>query len=130
MTATEATIAVRLHLISWTGLSDIGPRVYNRRAPNGSAIPYVVYQRVSAVREYTHSGPDRLPTMRVQYVVWDSDPSRLSSLGDALVDALEAMRGDVTAAIQSVIDRPDNIKLPNGQSLDGIQVDAFLRYRE
>lgn len=130
MTATEAVIAMRLHLISWPGLADIGNRVYNRKAPNGATAPYVVYQRISAARGYTHQGGDRAPRIRVQLVLWDTTPSRLSQLGDALVDALEAMSDGITATIETVFDREDTVKLPNGDTLEAIQVDAFLSYHE
>lgn len=108
----------------------VGDRVYGRRLRSGSAYPAVVYQRISRATTYTQQGSDRLPTMRVQFVIWDTDPGRLIEAGDELIRALEAMRLGGPTFVENAFDREDSIALPGGQRADGYQVDAMIMYRE
>lgn len=120
------------HLRAHPGLApSIGQRIYFRRLPASPQYPCIVYQRISEQRGYTHSGPDRLPAMRVQFVVWDTDPARVVVLGQALVAALEAFHAGGPTTIETVFDRPDDdLKTPQGQRIEGVQVDALIPYRE
>ena len=123
--------ALVAHLRAHPGLSAlVGQRIYFKRLPATPQYPCIVYQRISEQRGYTHSGPDRLPAMRVQFVAWDTDPVRVLAVQQALIAALESCNLGGPTTIETVFDRPDDIKTPQGQRVEGVQVDAVIPYRE
>ena len=81
-------------------LSDIlsvGTRIFPKRAPEGTVIPYVTYERVSAQRTYTHDPFPELPWVRVRVSFACVGQTALESisLGNEVVAALSSYSGDM-----------------------------------
>ncbi len=63
--------ALKLELEAQAGLSAlIGDRLYYVTAPQDVAEPYVVFFKVSSVREHSHDGASNLATSRFQFSVF------------------------------------------------------------
>ncbi len=48
----------------------VSARVYPMTAPQGTALPYIVYQQISAVRDHTMDGPSGYTDSRYQLTCW------------------------------------------------------------
>lgn len=74
-----------------TGIAAIvDTRVYSDEAPQDSALPYVVYQRISSGRQYSLTGYSNLENPRVQIDCYASTKSGAVALSDAVVAAMRA----------------------------------------
>jgi hypothetical protein len=76
-----------------------GGRRFWLRAPQGTAFPYVVMQRISGVRDYTMNAPSGYVASRVQFDVYAESYGTVKFTARALVDALSGHKG---GAIQGV----------------------------
>lgn len=85
----------------YTYLSDtlsVTTRVYPKRAPEGSVLPYVTFERVSAQRTYTHDPFDEtLAWVRARVSLACVSTSMLASveLAEELVAALSGYQGEM-----------------------------------
>lgn len=67
----------------------VADRIYPLVAPQEAALPYLVYQRISTVRERSHSGPSGLAHPRFQITAAAEEYSTLRDLANAVRGALD-----------------------------------------
>jgi hypothetical protein len=70
-----------------------GGRRHWGRAPQGVALPYVVMQRISGIRDYVTSGPSGYVQSRVQFDVYAEKYDAAKAVARALVAALSGHSG-------------------------------------
>lgn len=75
--------------------SIISTRMWPSRRPQGSAVPSLVYQRISTPRRSTHTGPSGLAWPRFQFSCWGATLNAASDLADQLRFALDGYQGTV-----------------------------------
>ena len=91
MAAIEA--AIYSHLTAQAGLTAlIGTRLYPLKAPDSATDPYVVYTKVSAVREVSHSGTSNLTQARIRFGCWSADYLTAKNVSLQIVKALNGIR--------------------------------------
>ncbi len=73
-------------------------RVYPVLAPQGAAIPYVTFQRISGPRVYHMGGATGLARVRMQVDCFAADYVAVKALATAVRGALEAQRGSLGGA--------------------------------
>ena len=69
--------------------STVGTRIYPAVAPNSATLPYLVYRKVSADKQYAHSGASSLSFDRLQVSVFSTGYVTGKALAGAVVTALE-----------------------------------------
>ena len=91
---------VRAFLLASEAVTDIvADRVFPAPAPQNTPAPYVTFQRITADRNYTIQGPDRLTGALLQIDCWSDAPEYQGSysaaklLGKAVRNALHGFRG-------------------------------------
>jgi hypothetical protein len=77
-------------------LALVSTRVYPVVAPQGTTLPYVVYQRISSGREYALDGYCGLENSRMQVDVYADTEKEAWAVADAVTTA---MRGSTTFAV-------------------------------
>lgn len=89
---------LRTRLIA-TGTS-AGERIYPVRMPpkDKQTFPLLVYQRISAPRQYTHGGDARLTEPRIQYSAWAETYDEMVALTLEVVGALSGWK-DASAGV-------------------------------
>jgi hypothetical protein len=73
-----------------------GGRIYPLSAPQSVVTPYVVYQRISAVRLRTLDGPEGRSMPRMQIDAYATTWLAARALADAIRQALDGFDGTVT----------------------------------
>ena len=77
-----------------SGLSTtVSTRIYPATAPQGVAKPYIVYRKVSANRQYAHSGQSSLTFDRVQVSVFSTEYLVAKGLVSTLFTTMEGWTG-------------------------------------
>jgi hypothetical protein len=76
-----------------------GGRRHWGRAPQGVALPYVVMQRISGIRDYVTTGPSGYVQSRVQFDVYASTYGSARTTARALVAALSGHSGGTIQGI-------------------------------
>jgi hypothetical protein len=66
----------------------VASRIYALKLPQPPTLPAVTYQRISAQRDHTLSGPSGLVRSRVQIDAWGRTYSEAKSVADAVRRAL------------------------------------------
>ena len=69
--------------------SAVGTRIYPLVAPQKTTLPYLTYSKVSAVKQYTHSGSASLSNDRIQISVFSTGYLAGKTIAGAVVTALE-----------------------------------------
>ena len=69
--------------------STVGTRIYPTVAPSSATLPYLVYFKVSADKQYAHSGASSLSVDRVQVSVFSTGYLVAKNIAAAVVTALE-----------------------------------------
>lgn len=82
---------IRDQIIAATTL--VGSRVYPIKLPQQATFPAVRYIRISAIRDYTHSGRDCLPAARFQIDVFDDSYTGVRAAWDEVRKALDGYSG-------------------------------------
>jgi hypothetical protein len=90
--AVEEEITNALHGVA-------GGRRFWVRAPQSTALPYVVMQRISGIRDYVTSGPSGYVQSRVQFDVYASTYGTARTTARALVAALSGHSGGTIQGI-------------------------------
>lgn len=70
-----------------------GGRRFWVRAPQGTALPFVVMQRISGIRDYVNSGPSGYVESRVQFDIYADTYTAAQVEARALVSALSGHSG-------------------------------------
>lgn len=68
-------------------------RIYPMVLPQDPTFPALVYQRVSAVREESQSGPSGLAHPRIQFSCWGAEYPAAKRLSEALRKTLDGFNG-------------------------------------
>lgn len=71
----------------------LGTRVHAVTAPQNETLPYVVFQRVSVIRQRAFGGPLGLPRLRYRVQAWADDFDAMRAVADALRALLDGHRG-------------------------------------
>jgi len=95
-----------------------GQRIYPLRALQTAVKPFVLYQRISSVRQHSHDGPSGLarPRFQVRCVAGSYGQSR--QLADAVRNTLDGYSGTVGSV------RIDGIIFQNEIDTDDVALDA------
>jgi len=77
----------------------ISDRFYPLRAPQGAALPYAVYQRISTPRIRSQSGPSGLARPRFQVTCYASSYSQSRQLANLMRISLDGFRGTMGGGV-------------------------------
>lgn len=88
---------LRAHLLPYVA-SQVGARVAWELRPQGGALPAVSLTMVSAPRDYTMQGRDRLTGYLVQVDAWAGTLSVRENLAAAIITALDEVGGGALKA--------------------------------
>lgn len=78
------------HLSNDPGLAPLTDnRVFNRRAPQGVVVPFLVWRRVTVERFPAMGGSARVVNSRIQIEAFAGDEDSVEELAQALVDSLD-----------------------------------------
>jgi hypothetical protein len=114
--------------------SEVGTRIFPTRSPEGTQLPYVTYQRVSASRIYTHDPfPDDLAWVRARISIACVATTALGSIdvADAVISALSGYDGDMEGLSLGKVDVINEIDAYDPQTkLYRRVVDVFVDYEE
>jgi hypothetical protein len=69
--------------------TSVGTRIYPAVAPQTATLPYIVYRKVSANKQYAHSGPLSLTFDRVQVSVFSTGYLAGKTIAGNAITALE-----------------------------------------
>lgn len=72
-------------------------RIYPLYARQTAVKPFIVYQRISSVREHSHSGPSSLARPRFQFRCAANTYGEARQLADAVRGALDGYKGTVAS---------------------------------
>ena len=82
------------YLISKTSITSlVSTRIYPLIAPEGSAWPFIIYQRIGSSHEHNMSGSSGLVTATVQIDAYAEAYSSAKSIGAAIRNVLDGYRG-------------------------------------
>jgi len=94
--ATELEEALTYKLANTAGVSAlVSDRIYPGIAPQGAALPYLTYQRVSGPRTYTFDGASGIEAPRIQIDCFAATYSGVKALATAVRAALSALTGNI-----------------------------------
>lgn len=78
------------HFSADPGLAPLtSDRVYNRRAPQGVVVPFLVWRRVTVERYAGMGGSARVVNSRIQIEAFAADEDGVEALAQAVVDSLD-----------------------------------------
>jgi hypothetical protein len=80
--------------------TSVGTRIYPAVAPLTATLPYLVYRKVSANKQYEHSGPSSLTFDRVQVSVFSAGYVAGKAIAQDVTVALEGW-GDAQAVFKA-----------------------------
>jgi hypothetical protein len=128
--AIEAAIWTTLH--GHSGLHALtGDRIYPGIAPEGAAVPYVTYRRVSGPREHAMGHDPGLASPRFQVDAWDDDYDGARAVADEVIDALQDWSGTVgTVVVNRSILEGDQDNYDAETERWQIAVDFIIWHRE
>lgn len=75
------------------GVAPVASRVYPTKLPQNATFPAIRYNRISALRDYTLTGPDCLPAARFQVDVFADTFTESRSVWELLRKALDGFEG-------------------------------------
>ena len=80
----------------------VGTRIYPVRLPEGTVLPAIAWQRISATRLYTHDSFEdtrAFVNARVQFSCWSNVPIEAIQVGEAVLLALSGYNGDMAGVL-------------------------------
>ena len=87
----------------------VATRVYAQTAPQGRALPFITYTRVSGMHYHDMTGIEGLANVRVQVDCWSDKYAQVKQLAERVRLALDGHQGDVgTFDVRSVLLESDN----------------------
>jgi hypothetical protein len=75
----------------------INTRMYPIVVPQSPTFPLITYSTISAIRGHHMTGPDRLPTQRMQIDAWATTFAVARSLADAIRERIDSFKGLMTS---------------------------------
>ncbi len=108
-----------------------GGRRHWGRAPQGTALPYIVIQRISGIRDNTMEGPSGYLQSRLQFDVYAETYGTARFTARALVDALSGYRGGTIQGVFIDSER-DLLAADTGEvsQLYRVSIDAQIHHQE
>ena len=110
----------------------VGDRIYPNLAPKDTPLPYLVYFKVSAARNYTHNGFANLQRVRMQvscfsdrYLTEGANVGA-KSLAQTLISVIEAWTG--ASGIQSSLVEDEKDLIDPDTKYYHVAVDFFVTY--
>lgn len=80
-------------IVTAAGTLSPGVAIYDGFAPQGVALPYVTFQRISTTRGETMTTPDTLTRVRVQFDAWAETIAAAQSMAEALRTLIDGHSG-------------------------------------
>jgi len=91
--------ALQYTLANTAGVSNlVGSRIYYVKAPQDVVKPYVVIQKISAIRFYAYSGESGLDDTRVQISIFATTYASCKAIAAAIQTAISAFVGTMGGA--------------------------------
>lgn len=111
----------------------VSDRVYPFRLPEGTALPAIAYQRISAQRTYTFDafGTPAWTRARIQFSCWGSTALEAIEVGEALLLSLSGYEGDMSGEL--IGSAMAEFELDDYQSQDRLYrrlLDVFISYED
>lgn len=92
----------------------VGDRIYPFRLKEGTVLPAIAWQRISAQRTYTHDlfvEANPWVRARVQVACWSNTPLQAIEVGEAVLSALSGytgdMEGEYIGSVTAEVERDD-----------------------
>ena len=104
-----------------SGVTLVGSRIYAGVAPQGTATPFIVYSKVSAEKQYAHSGAGGLTRDRLQVSVYSTGYLAAKKVVKQVETALESWPSVQAAFKQNELDLRDE-----ATNLFHVPVDYFI----
>lgn len=95
----------------------LAQRIYQNEAPEQTAKPYAVFDRISTVPTITHNGTTPLRTVRMQIDVYADSADQARAAADAVTDTLHLQKwvdGDVTVQL-CLLDNDASNSIPDAR---------------
>jgi hypothetical protein len=91
-------MSIESEFFTWlkTNVPLVSNRVYALTAPQDVVNPYLVYQVIDDIPDYTHQGASGLADTRVQITLVDDDFVSVIAVADQLETALSGFKGTLT----------------------------------
>lgn len=124
------SIAVDLRnalVLDATVAASVGTRVYPGRLPQGATMPAITYNRISTVRDASHSGAG-LAWARFQLDCWAETYGAADTLATAVIALFHAKRGRM-AGQATLVDNDVDDKDPDANLYRRI-VDVLIYFEE
>ncbi len=103
MPALKPETAIRKLVIDDAGISAlISSRVYPDVAPEKSAFPFVVYERISTDVQHDMGGAGNLKYVRVGMTIYSYSPDERNTIAEAIEALLDGNRDTVTISASSI----------------------------
>lgn len=121
--------ALPYHLIQNSGLSAlISSRVYPIRLPQGTTLPAICYQDISAAFTQAHGEKSALPRPRFQFTIYSETVEVANSVGAALKACIDGYKGNMGTG--AYITKVEACLLKNELSNDDPETGVYLRYQD
>lgn len=111
MAAEPEDVIVQLALADASVAALVSTRVYPDMAPQSPTLPYIVVQRIDAIREQALSGAAGCGTARVQVDTYAASKSSAWSVAEALRTALYGWEGTQDSRRCSILLETDNSEI-------------------
>ena len=127
--------AIYALLTSYPALTAIvGTNVWWYDHEQGSGLPSITLTKVSAVRGYVMSGPDRLAQSRVQFDCDSRTRTQALAIRDALLNCLSGYSGTVAGVeIQGIFAEHERFEFDNtntDQEINRVSMDFSITHKE
>lgn len=132
--------AVYTRLTTHPGLSAlVGTKVYRSRAPLDARLPFVTYQRISAVRWSCFGADTGVARARIQTTSWHRTPELVGDVKEQVRAALQRWRGTVAgvevmdsflADERDFFDEEHQEEGTGETGAYGVALDVLIPYRE
>ena len=129
--------AIRTLLVDDGGVAAlVGSRVFPIQRPQGTALPAIVYQQISGVRNHNLAGPIGYVESRFQIVAWSATLEGARSLSDAVREAVDGYDGTSESVVIDhifMLDEGDMPQLAAGNAeleMYGKRIDIEVVFQE
>lgn len=116
------------------GVSDLGGRVYNERAPERPGLPYLTIHLVSVDPLMTHSGAPVTQCRTYQHSIFAGSQSQAQAIADKLRQTINGTRaftvGSGAFNVRAVLLRSEGYMYEDDTKLHHVHQDYDLKYFE
>jgi len=127
--------ALMTFLLAQTGITDlVGTRIHFVQAPQDTETPYLVFQKISGVREHSHDGASGLANPRFQFSAFAETYSAAKGVIAALQTALDGYTGTMGGVggvyVGAALYEDENDLGREDSGLFGVSADYFFWHEE